>query len=110
MECGTPYIGRPDKKFCTDQCRTTFNNRLNRDEVNCIRNINNTLRRNRRILQELNPSGRATVTAAILRDRGFDFHHFTSIRRTRNGLNYCYCYDHGYARVGNDSYMLVIRR
>jgi hypothetical protein len=110
MECGTPYRGRPDKKFCTDQCRTTYNNRLNRDEVNCIRNVNNTLRRNRRILLSLNPTGKIRVRAETLRSQGFDFNHFTSLYRTRDGRQYFYCYDQGYTPVDRDWYLLVIRQ
>lgn len=110
MECGTSYIGRPDKKFCSDQCRSTFNNRLKRDEVNCIRNINNTLRRNRRILKDLNPSGKVRVPTGLLRDKGFDFRHFTGMRKNSNGRQYYYCYDHGYTKISAGSYLLVMRK
>ena len=40
-ECGDKIIGRVDKKFCSDQCRNTYNNRLNSDASNTVRNINN---------------------------------------------------------------------
>ncbi|MBN2521295.1 MAG: hypothetical protein JXB17_12355, partial [Bacteroidales bacterium] len=56
-ECGEPIHGRSDKKFCCDQCRNIFNNRLNSNLNNYMRNINNVLRKNRRILAELNPNG-----------------------------------------------------
>ena len=54
-ECGTKIIGREDKKFCCDGCRNTYNNRNNKDAINLIRNTNNALRKNWRILEELNP-------------------------------------------------------
>src|SRR5688572_10243584 len=88
LECGTPFRGRPDKKFCTDQCRTTFHNRVNRDEVNLIRNVNYALRKNRRILAELNLSGKTRVRTATLRTRGFDFKYFTSLHQAHNGQQY----------------------
>ena len=107
MECGTPYKGRPDKKFCTDQCRTSYNNRLNSDEVNYIRNINNILRRNRRILRTLNPRGTSKVSKEILSASGFDFNYVTSVCTTRDGKQYCYCYEQGYVRLGKTWYLLV---
>ncbi|MBC7863150.1 MAG: DUF2116 family Zn-ribbon domain-containing protein, partial [Bacteroidia bacterium] len=38
-ECGESYLGRVDKKFCSDQCRNTYNNRHNADGTNQVRNI-----------------------------------------------------------------------
>ena len=54
-ECGEKIIGRTDKKFCSDGCRNTYNNRMNKDQKNLMRNINNRLRKNWRILEQLNP-------------------------------------------------------
>ena len=31
LECGTVLKGRSDKKFCSDYCRNTYNNKVNRD-------------------------------------------------------------------------------
>ena len=110
MECGTPCKGRRDKKFCSDQCRATFNNRLNSDEVNFIRNINYALRKNRRILRTLNPLGKCRVTCEKLRSRGFDFQHFTSMYHARDGSRYFYCYDQGYKVIDNDNCLLVAKK
>ena len=65
-ECGQKLSGRRDQKFCSDYCRNTFNNRLNEDSTNYMRRINNILRRNRRILLAMNPSGKRTVDAITL--------------------------------------------
>ena len=61
-ECGDKIIGRADKKFCSDSCRNTYNNALNKDSKNLIRNINNSLRKNYRILESLNPEGKTKTT------------------------------------------------
>ena len=61
LECGIKLLGRTDKKFCSDQCRNTYNNRLNKDETAYMKNVNRILRKNRRILKELNPHGKAKV-------------------------------------------------
>lgn len=34
LECGEKIIGRADKKFCSDQCRISYNNRVRGDDNN----------------------------------------------------------------------------
>jgi len=110
LECGEPFRGRIDKKFCSDTCRIAFNNRLNSDKTNYVRNVNNILRRNRRILMSMNPTGKCKVTYDKLKSRGFDFNHFTSTYRTRDGSLYYYCYEQGYLAIENDLYLLVVKK
>lgn len=110
LECGEPFKGRIDKKFCSDTCRIAFNNRLNSDDISYVRNINNILRKNRRILMSMNPTGKNKVSYAKLKSRGFDFNHFTSTYKTRDGSQYYYCYEHGYLPMENDCFLLVIKK
>ncbi len=107
--CGTKIIGRADKKFCSDYCRNAFNNQLNKDSKNLIRNINNRLRKNYRILEELNPNEKTKTTKAKLIAKGFDFQHFTSIYTTKTGNIYYFVYDQGYLPLENEFYALVKR-
>ncbi|PHR49693.1 MAG: hypothetical protein COA32_00760 [Fluviicola sp.] len=107
LECGTPLNGRKDQKFCCDYCRNTFNNRQNEDANNYMRRINNILRKNRRILDELNPKGKKTVDAMVLAEEGFNFHYFTNIYTTKKGSQYVFCYDQGYLKMDGEQYMLV---
>jgi hypothetical protein len=109
LECGRKFTGRVDKKFCSDQCRVTYNNRLNSDENNYVRNVNNALRKNRRILTELNPTGKTRLSGAKLKERGFDFQYFTNFYKTKDGVVYYYCYEQGYLPIENDFYLLVIK-
>jgi hypothetical protein len=110
LECGEPFKGRIDKKFCSDLCRVSFNNRINSEDVRYVRSINNILRKNRRILISLNPTGKNKVTQDKLKAKGFDFQHFTSQYKTRDGAVYYYCYEHGYLPLENDFYLLVIKK
>jgi len=107
--CGDEFTGRIDKKFCSDQCRNEFNNRQNQDSNNYIRRINHILRKNRRILQTLNPEGKTKVPKKKLLDKGFDFNYFTNIYRTRAGTTYYFCYELGYLPLENDFYALVTK-
>lgn len=110
LECNAPFRGRIDKKFCSDVCRVAFNNRLNSDDINYVRNINNILRRNRRILIRMNPTGKSKVSHDRLKALGFDFNYFTSIYKTRDGALYYYCYEQGYLPIERDWYLLVIKK
>lgn len=110
LECGEPFRGRIDKKFCSDTCRIAFNNRLNSDDTSYVRNINNILRKNRRILMSMNPTGKNKVRYEKLRSRGFDFNHFTSTYKTRDGAQYYYCYEHGYLPIEKDWLLLVVKK
>ena len=58
LDCGETIKGRSDKKFCNDICRNSYNNKLNSDTTNYVRNVNNILRKNRRVLEELIPEER----------------------------------------------------
>ena len=108
-ECGEKIIGRTDKRFCSDYCRNSFHNKANKDATNLIRNTNNTLRRNYRILQELNPKDKTTVPKSKLISKSFNFEYFTSIYTTKTGKQYFFVYDQGYLKLENDIYALVTR-
>jgi predicted nucleic acid-binding Zn ribbon protein len=107
--CGDLIHGRIDKKFCSDQCRTEFNNQNNRDINNHIRRINGRLRKNRRIMEELNPTGKVKISRRKMIDRGFDFDHVTGIYRTKSGNTYYFCYEHGYLPLDDEYLALVVR-
>jgi predicted nucleic acid-binding Zn ribbon protein len=109
LECGNKIIGRADKKFCSDQCRVSYNNKLNRDETVYMNNVTNILRKNRRILLELNPSGKARVNRDKMNEKGFDFTYFTSQYKTKEGAVYNFCYEHGYLALDNNWFLLVVK-
>jgi hypothetical protein len=110
LECGTPLKGRADKKFCDDACRSTFNNKLNSDSSAFMKRVNGILRKNRNILLEHNPEGKGKVSRKHLLQAGFDFDHFTSIFRNKEGKTYYFCYEHGYLPIENDYYFLVVKK
>ncbi|TDB65243.1 hypothetical protein [Arundinibacter roseus] len=107
LECGVAFAGRADKKFCSDMCRNAYNNKLNSDSYNVIRNTNNQLRRNRRILEELCPLDKSKTTRAVLLSKGFDFSLLTSQRITQKGNIYYFVYDYGYLELDHDFFLIV---
>ena len=109
LECDDKIIGRVDKKFCSDGCRNSYNNRVNKDSKNIIRNTNNRLRKNYRILESLNPNQKTKTSRAKLIEAGLDFNYFTSIYKTKKGTVYYFVYDQGYLPLDNDYFALVKR-
>ncbi|WP_269226812.1 hypothetical protein [Flavobacterium eburneipallidum] len=107
LECGDKIVGREDKKFCSDGCRNAYNNKINKDSTNFMRNVNNKLRKNYRILSELNVDGKGKTTKSKLLSKGFDFEFFTNILQTKTGNTYYFVYDQGYRILEDDYYMLV---
>ncbi|MFD0993818.1 hypothetical protein [Tenacibaculum geojense] len=107
LECNEPVVGRIDKKFCSDYCRNTYNNKVDKDYKNLIRNTNNRLRKNYKILTELNTTGKTKVSRRKLFDRGFDFQLVTSLYTTKTGNTYFYIYNQGYLNLENDMCLLV---
>ncbi|NLA24872.1 MAG: hypothetical protein GX879_07895 [Bacteroidales bacterium] len=107
LECGDEIFGRVDKKFCGDQCRNTYNNRLNQDNTNLIRNVNRILKKNRRILEMLNTKGTTKVHKQKLIDEGFNFDYLTNIYTTKTGNTYYFCYNLGYICIDENFYTIV---
>ncbi len=107
LECNDKIVGREDKKFCSDGCRNSYNNKINKDSTNFMRNVNNKLRKNYRILIALNVEGKSKTTRAKMLSKGFDFEFFTNILNTKTGNTYYFIYDQGYLALENDYFMLV---
>ncbi len=110
LECGEKIIGRVDKKYCSDYCRNAYNNKVNKDSKNLIRNINNRLRKNYRVLDSFSlKEGKTKTTRTRLMDKGFDFEFITNLYTTKKGTTYYFVYDLGYLPLDNDYYMIVKR-
>jgi predicted nucleic acid-binding Zn ribbon protein len=109
-ECEKPIIGRSDKKFCSDECRSAFNNIKNRSTNNMMRSINSVLKRNRDILLSLNPEGKANIARSKLQNAGYNFSYHTNSYTTKAGKTYYFCYDQGYLLLENDYCSLVVKQ
>ena len=108
FNCGNQLRGRSDQKFCDDGCRGNFNNLRRSVEEQTLKIINTALRKNRKILMTLKPNGNATVNILNLPKCGFDFEYHT-YDIIRNGKNFRFCYEFGYALVSEERVKLVIQ-
>lgn len=110
IECSETFQGRIDKKFCSDLCRNSYNNKINSDSTNYVRNVNAILRKNRRILEELIPEQTAKASKAKLLQKGFNFTYYTNIYTTQKGVIYYFCYEYGYLPLEKEYFFLVKRK
>lgn len=109
LDCGTFVKGRADKKFCDDSCRNNYNNRLKLEDNLVLRRVNSILRKNRAIMANLNPTGKAKVSRKKLITAGFNFDYHTYSYCAQNGNTYIFCYEYGYLVLNEDSFLLVKR-
>ncbi len=112
LSCRKPLKGRTDKKFCDDYCRNNYNNQLKSVTNNLVRNINNALGKNRRILESMFFAGEemTKTTKEKLLQKGFQFKYITNTYTNKKGTVYFFCYDLGYLPLENDWYLLVKRK
>jgi hypothetical protein len=112
LQCKKTLRGRSDKKFCDDYCRNNYNNTLKAHTNNYMRNINNALSKNRRILEELLPASEKLVktTKQKLIHSGFQFKYITHTYTNKKGDTYFFCYDFGYLPLDNDWFLIVKRK
>lgn len=109
-ECKDTFTGRVDKKFCCDQCRNSYNNRLNKDANNFCRNINRILKNNRKILENFVKNKKHRTTKEKLLNSGYNFDYMTNVYKTKTGKVYHFCYDFGYIESDNNSLNIVERK
>ena len=75
-----------------------------------MRNINNKLRKNHRILSEQKfVDGKAKTTRNKLTSEGFDFEYFTNFKIYKNGAEYRFLYEIGY-RFLEDDWILLVKK
>ncbi len=109
LQCHEQLRGRADQKFCSDQCRSTYNNIAYSNMNLVIKVINRILKKNYSILVSLNAMGKTTVKKSELMKKGYRFDHFTYVVVThKNNANY-YCYDHGF-REKEDNKLVLVQR
>lgn len=110
LECGEILMGRADKKFCNDQCRSAHYQRNNASSDSLIRSVNSQLKRNYNILKNLNKDGKTKVRRSTLIKEGFIFGLITGFYTTKENKTYYFVYDQGYLPIENDYFVLVVNK
>jgi hypothetical protein len=107
--CSKTIRGRSDKKFCNDYCRNAYNNQIKSPVNNFIRNTNNKLSKNRRILETISEEKNQfiKIKKEHLLQMGFSFDYTTQVYQNKQGKNYYFCYDYGYFSINNDWCIII---
>ena len=103
LVCKTSFVGRSDKKYCSDQCRNVYNNKMNAALTKDIRKTNKILRTNRDILNKYHMMGVEHISLFTLISEGFILTYFTNLYKDWNGREVYFCYDLGYQLSNNES-------
>jgi len=110
-ECSEKLIGRSDKKFCSDACRSAFNNRRQTKNNGYIKSVNRILLKNHSILHKLNPNGTKTVVdKSKLISMGFQLSYHTHAFSNQKGATYYFCYDQGYLMLSDPQKFLLVKQ
>lgn len=110
--CGEPVgQGRKDKTYCSDACKSEYNNQHKEKLPEFIAEINNILLKNRKILKEcLAEKDTCKMRVRDLGGRGFNFK-FTTAERINlsDGDCYYFCYEMGYLLLDNETRVLIVQ-
>lgn len=110
QNCSKPLKGRADKKFCDENCRNQYNNTLNSDTNAEMRQIQNILRKNRRILQDvLGENDKLKTSLKKLTDKGFLPDYLTHLYNTKSGSQYRYSFEYGIMQL-EEGMVLIVKK
>ena len=108
LYCKNEITGRRDKKYCDANCRALFHQERKQQEEKQYFDVLNILKKNRKILLELNPSGFSTLRKSFLLARGYDFNYFTNIYKTNTGDVYYFCFEVGLKELKHKPHKVTI--
>lgn len=110
LYCAKKISGRVDKKFCNNNCRSTYHNDLFSNKINYVRQINYLLQKNRKILAQAFAAKACEKKVPVheLYLQGFSSMHYTHQHQINKNNCYNFCYDYGYKMVGK-SHVLIVK-
>lgn len=101
LECGKEVYGRPEKKFCSLECKNSYNNRKTKYWRYYHNKTITHLNINHRILDSLIRDGVKSADLLDLEHMGFVPDCITGYRKGRNGHNEYRCFDIVYCQSEN---------
>lgn len=107
--CGAALRGRSDKKFCSVNCRNTYNNKKADSITRLVKITNHALRKNRNILAELYQSSLTEniVSKEILQYKGFQFRYHTETIKEKDRPPLYVLYDFSYQVLGKNQVRIL---
>ena len=97
--CNTPLVGRVDKLFCDEGCRSAWHyEQLKGKNYGFYKEVKTQLSINRRVLKKFNAAGKSTVRADVLVSEGFDPAFFTHYWKNSKNDVYLFCFEYGFLK------------
>ncbi|MBN4071336.1 hypothetical protein JYT72_02380 [Crocinitomix catalasitica] len=111
LNCQEEVDGRIDKLYCTPYCKSAYHYQNKKFEGKTMfKNIDETLKRNRKLLAHYNSAGKAIIRKETLLKTGFNPNFFTHYYKTDVGDVYLFCYEFGFLSTiekGKPKFLLV---
>lgn len=98
IECGAPLAGRPDKKFCSENCKNKHWNRYYRLARECQARTYSALLANYGILEMLLKLSRTSIKLPELESLGFNTNVSSSHDKDSSGHSRHTCFDLSYCQ------------
>ena len=108
LECGTAFLGRRDKQFCSLSCKNRYHNRVLMNKRQQRAKIMAALTGNYTVLEALLNEGKTGAGLDELSELGFDPCYVTEHRRGRFRHDEYACFDIWYYRT--DTKIFIVRR
>lgn len=106
LQCGKEMVyGRPDRKFCSSQCKNRWHNHINVAPRLSKMRVQHILEKNYRILSSFVSAGVSSVPVSSLLVMGFNPLYYTSSIKQRRG-QMCMCFDLTYCLTESKLYKL----
>lgn len=115
IHCGKEFVGRSDKIYCSDGCRTASNNEKYAQRWREVRKIDRILKRNYGIVSTLAGEGIEEIPFVRMAQMGFHFGYITSVNKGTDPLSDgpllgCYNYTlridgSGMVHIGKEKYL-----
>lgn len=100
--CAETILGRTDKKYCNDYCRTAAHNQKKSETNQQVKWVDSALKKNRKILADIFEKAEKKPIAVLerkIQELGFVFHFHTHTLPLENGKEGVFCYDYGYIKL-----------
>lgn len=108
INCGKPFEGRINKKFCSQKCKNEHHNTIYRDQNKILAEIDKIMHRNRSVLKDMyNVHRSSPIKIQVLKARGFNPNYHTHIFSSSVGGKYTMIYDIGYKNLFDEEIQIV---
>lgn len=109
ISCGKTFIGRTDKKYCSQACKNTFNYQRRSNTKSATKTIDTILHKNREILEVImGPKRkRMKISKTELTKMGFQSEYITGFYINSQDKMYRYVYDFAWMEFTGEKVMIV---